>query len=150
MMSEDNKARKPKAAKTEAKTEARTRGSYEYRVSHLADALGSNPTAVRARLRNNDVDTNEDGIYGWNRKSDFDAIMKQRPRKRRSPLPRRRRPKRPRNPSHIIAKGACLRARLFFWCLHQGSFCVTLFCRKSGGSNVIRGSAYHTTLSAAF
>lgn len=45
-------------------------------MTELAEALGIEPTSVRVKLRNAEIDK-AGRSYGWNTQKDFDAVVKQ-------------------------------------------------------------------------
>lgn len=51
------------------------RPSYKYDVTALADTLGIEPASVRVALRKHKVDKAEGNVYGWNNKTDFEAVV---------------------------------------------------------------------------
>lgn len=60
-------------------------------MTELADALGIEPTSVRVKLRNAEIEK-AGRSYGWNTQKDFDAVVKQlkstaKPTKAEEPAP---------------------------------------------------------------
>lgn len=49
---------------------------YKYGVEDLAKALGVGAQQVRVKLRKNEVEKNDDGVYGWNSQNDFKSVLK--------------------------------------------------------------------------
>ena len=49
---------------------------YKFGVTELAEALGIEPTSVRVKLRNAEIEK-AGRSYGWNTQKDFDAVVKQ-------------------------------------------------------------------------
>ena len=71
-----------KNAKAPAQAEAKKsnlppKPSYKYGVPELANTLGIEPASVRIALRKAKIDKSEGGVYGWNTKADFDAVLSQ-------------------------------------------------------------------------
>ena len=68
-----------KPAKKEAAAapeKASTSDKPKFGVPELAEALGIEPTSVRVKLRNAEIEKSGRS-YGWNTQKDFDAVVKQ-------------------------------------------------------------------------
>ncbi len=80
----DTKTAKP----ADKKSNLPPKPEYKYNVSNLADALGIEPASVRIALRKAGVEKAEGGVYGWNTKTDFEAVVNQlKPKKGKEEAP---------------------------------------------------------------
>lgn len=65
-------------AKEKAKAAAVSeRASYKFNVQTLVKDLGILEASVRVGLRKHKVKKNADGVYGWNSRTAYDAVMKE-------------------------------------------------------------------------
>lgn len=83
MAKEEKNTKKP-AAKEETKKKSNLpeRPEYKYNVATLAEDLGIEPASVRVALRKADIEKADGGVYGWNNKTDYEAVKaKLRPSK---------------------------------------------------------------------
>lgn len=75
---------KPTKTKREKKEKAPAEPAFAFGVKDLAEALGTQGTSVRVRLRNAGVEK-AGKTYGWNTKEEFDAVLAQLAPKVREP-----------------------------------------------------------------
>lgn len=73
------KSTEPEAQVKPAKSEKQAKSEepeFKYGVSDLAEMLDLSPASVRVHLRNNEVER-AGRSYGWNTKSELEAVAKQ-------------------------------------------------------------------------
>jgi SNF2 family DNA or RNA helicase len=72
-----NEAPKNEAPATEKKkSNLPAKPEYKYTAANLAEALGLEPATVRIALRKHKVAKANGGVYGWDKKTDFDEVVK--------------------------------------------------------------------------
>lgn len=75
MAKDPKKTTKPEPAKSERKSNLPERPTYKYSIEELANALNITPASARVKLRNNGIEKAAGGVYGWDTKADFEAVL---------------------------------------------------------------------------
>lgn len=53
------------------------KADYKYNVAWLAKKLDREPASIRVALRSLEIDTNKDGVYGWNDLKKAEGVLEQ-------------------------------------------------------------------------
>lgn len=79
-------------AKKAAKKEAAAKPEFKYGIASVEEATGRDAASIRRSLRSADQFEKTGGVWGWNTKSDFEAVVKHIKPVLTRPLPRKRLP----------------------------------------------------------
>lgn len=67
------KSKKASAGSPAAKAEAAA--SFKYGVNEVSATTKLKPSSIRVAFRKNGIEKAEGGVYGWNNKTDFEAVI---------------------------------------------------------------------------